>query len=81
MSENYQYADCKHCGKSLMAGEIHSCKKMYLAEIEALRVDIKTLATAVLTADYHNGIICNYGGIAAATEIKRAAVIAQKYAE
>ena len=33
MSENYQYADCKHCGKSIMEGEIHSCRQMLLAEI------------------------------------------------
>ncbi|QOX78748.1 hypothetical protein FY034_07330 [Trichlorobacter lovleyi] len=33
MSENYQYADCKHCGKSIMEGEIHGCRQMLLAEI------------------------------------------------
>ena len=33
MSENYQYADCKHCGKSLMEGEIHNCRQMLLTEI------------------------------------------------
>jgi len=33
MSETYQYAECKHCGKSVMESEIHSCRKMYLAEI------------------------------------------------
>ena len=33
MSENYQYAECKHCGKSVMEGEIHSCRNMLLAEI------------------------------------------------
>lgn len=33
MSENYQYADCKHCGKSVMEGEIHNCRQMLLAEI------------------------------------------------
>ena len=81
MSENYQYAECKHCGKSVMEGEIHSCKKMFLAEIEALRLDIKTLATAVLTADYHKGIIYNMGGAAAAITIENAAAIARKYAE
>ena len=33
MSENYQYATCKHCGQSIMEGQIHNCRKMYLAEI------------------------------------------------
>lgn len=33
MSENYQYAECKHCGKSVMEGEIHNCRQMLLAEI------------------------------------------------
>lgn len=33
MSENYQYAECKHCGKSIMEGEIHNCRQMLLAEI------------------------------------------------
>lgn len=33
MSENYQYTECKHCGKSLMEGEIHNCRQMLLAEI------------------------------------------------
>ena len=33
MSENYQYANCKHCGKSIMEGEIHNCRQMLLAEI------------------------------------------------
>ena len=33
MSENYQYTDCKHCGKSIMEGEIHNCRQMLLAEI------------------------------------------------
>ena len=33
MSENYQYAECKHCGKSVMEGEIHNCRKMLLTEI------------------------------------------------
>lgn len=33
MSENYQYADCKHCGQSLMEGQIHNCRQMLLAEI------------------------------------------------
>ena len=37
--ENYQYAECKHCGKSVMEGEIHSCKQMLLAEIDQLRVE------------------------------------------
>lgn len=41
MSENYQYAECKHCGKSIMEGEIHSCRKMLLAEIEDLREALK----------------------------------------
>ena len=43
MSENYQYAECKHCGKSVMEGEIHSCSKMYQAEIEALRNEVEHL--------------------------------------
>lgn len=33
MSENYQYAECKHCGKSVMEGEIYNCRKMLLTEI------------------------------------------------
>lgn len=33
MSENYQYAECKHCGKSIMEGETHNCRQMLLAEI------------------------------------------------
>jgi len=33
VSENYQYADCKHCGQSLMEGQIHNCRQMLLAEI------------------------------------------------
>lgn len=33
MSENYQYTDCKHCGQSLMEGQIHNCRQMLLAEI------------------------------------------------
>lgn len=33
MSENYQYAECKHCGQSIMEGQIHNCRKMLLAEI------------------------------------------------
>lgn len=33
MSENYQYAECKHCGKSIMEGEIHNCRQILLAEI------------------------------------------------
>lgn len=81
MSENYQYAECKHCGQSVMENQIHGCKKMYLAEIEALRTDVKTLATAVMTANYHNGIIYNFGGAAAAITIESAAEIARKYAE
>ena len=36
MSENYQYAECKHCGKSIMELEIHNCRQMLLAEIEEL---------------------------------------------
>ena len=81
MSENYQYTECKHCGQSVMEGQIHSCKKMFLAEIEELRVDIKVLATAVLTANYHKGIIYNMGGAAAAITIENAAATARKYAE
>ncbi|MBT0665735.1 hypothetical protein KI809_15605 [Geobacter pelophilus] len=33
MSENYQYAECKHCGQNIMEGQIHNCRKMLLAEI------------------------------------------------
>ena len=36
MSENYQYAECKHCGKSVMEGEIHDCKQMLRDEIADL---------------------------------------------
>lgn len=43
--------------------------------------DLRTLATAVLTANYHKGIIYNYGGAAAAITIENAAEIARKYAE
>ncbi len=43
--------------------------------------DLRTLATAVLTANYHKGIIYNFGGAAAAITIENAAEIARKYAE
>lgn len=45
MSENYQYAECKHCGKSVMEGEIHSCRKMLLAEIEELKERVEKWKT------------------------------------
>lgn len=45
MSENYQYVECKHCGQSLMGGQIHSCKKMMLAEIEELKICVENWKT------------------------------------
>lgn len=44
MSENYQYAECKHCGKSIMEGEIHNCKQMFLAEIEVLTESLSAVS-------------------------------------
>ena len=45
MSENYQYAECKHCGQSVMEGQIHSCKKMLLAEIDELKERVEKWKT------------------------------------
>ncbi len=40
MSEKYQYAECRHCGQTIMEGQIHNCRNMYLTEIEELREQV-----------------------------------------
>ena len=66
MSENYQYTDCKHCGKSLMEGEIHNCKGAMLAEIDWLRRNLNGTAAeydealgkiARLQVDLHQTVV------------------------
>lgn len=43
MSETYQYADCKHCGQSIMEGQIHNCKQMLLDEMEGLHKSLSAV--------------------------------------
>lgn len=33
IGEHYNYTECKYCGQTIMEGQIHTCRKMLLAEI------------------------------------------------